>query len=54
METLPFFKYNPDPVKLGVIKQEVTICPSCGKHRDYVSLDRFIRLKRLKGCVRGV
>jgi len=35
-ESLPTFKYNPDPVSLGVIKKEKTICPVCNKEREYV------------------
>lgn len=33
---LPNFKYNPDPIKLGVIIKEETLCPVCKETRDYV------------------
>jgi uncharacterized protein CbrC (UPF0167 family) len=45
----PFFKYNPDPIKLGVIKQEVTICTSCGKNRDYVYGGPFYSVEEVEG-----
>jgi uncharacterized protein CbrC (UPF0167 family) len=49
VETLPFFKYNADPIKLGVIKQELTICPSCGKKRDYVYNGPFYSVEEVEG-----
>ena len=36
MEELPKFKYNPNALKLGIIKKEKTNCPVCEKERDYV------------------
>jgi uncharacterized protein len=33
--TLPKFKYNPNPLSLGIIKKEVTNCPVCKLEREY-------------------
>ena len=38
---LPHFKYHPDPIGNGVIKQESTACPVCGKHREFVYVGPF-------------
>jgi uncharacterized protein len=35
MYDLPFFKYQPNVYKLGIIKKETTDCPSCGQQRAY-------------------
>ncbi len=49
MTTIPTFKYNPDPIKLGVIKQEATICPSCGESRDYLYDGPFYSEEEVEG-----
>ena len=36
MATFPQFKYNPNALKLGIIKKETTRCPVCEQVRDYV------------------
>jgi uncharacterized protein CbrC (UPF0167 family) len=33
---LPYFKYFPDPLKEGVIKEEKTLCTVCGNESVYV------------------
>jgi len=38
---LPNFKYNPDALKLGIIRKEKTDCPVCKQQRDYVYVGPF-------------
>ncbi|MCM2603281.1 CbrC family protein [Rossellomorea marisflavi] len=47
--TLPTFKYNPDPIKLEVIKKEMTDCPVCNKERDYVYKGPFYSVEDVEG-----
>ncbi len=35
-ETLPFFKYHPNPIETGNIKLSDKICSSCEKSRGYI------------------
>ena len=46
---LPTFKYNPDPIKLGVIIEEETICPVCKKERDFVYVGPFYSVEEVEG-----
>ena len=36
MSQLPFFRYNPDALSLGIIKKENTHCPVCDQQKEYV------------------
>jgi uncharacterized protein CbrC (UPF0167 family) len=33
---LPLFKYHPDPIKTGVIKESNNVCVCCRKNRGYI------------------
>lgn len=46
---LPTFKYFPDPLKEGVIKEEKTLCPVCGKESDYVYVGLLYAIDSDKG-----
>ena len=46
---LPTFKYNPNPIKLGVIMEEETICPVCKKKRDFVYEGPFFSVEEIEG-----
>ncbi|EAY26940.1 CbrC family protein [Microscilla marina] len=46
---LPVFKYNPDPVRLGVIKKERTHCPVCQQERAYVYTGPFYTTAQVRG-----
>ena len=46
---LPTFKYNPNPIKLGVITEEETICPVCEKKRDFVYEGPFFAVEEIEG-----
>jgi uncharacterized protein CbrC (UPF0167 family) len=46
---LPFFKYNPNPINLGVIKKESTNCPSCNKVKPYVYQGPVYSIDEIEG-----
>ncbi|ODG90167.1 hypothetical protein BED47_12580 [Gottfriedia luciferensis] len=46
---LPNFKYNPNPIKLGVIIEEVTICPVCEQKRNFVYEGPFFSEEDVEG-----
>lgn len=35
-DVLPTFRYHPDPLATGAIKQSVTVCACCGQSRGYI------------------
>jgi uncharacterized protein CbrC (UPF0167 family) len=43
------FKYNPDPFKIGVFKNDKSICPSCGKDTDIVYCGPFYSIEDVEG-----
>ncbi|MUT64783.1 hypothetical protein GOM71_02390 [Paenibacillus sp. NEAU-GSW1] len=47
--TLPAFKYNPNALLLGVIKNEKTNCPVCKQERDYVYYGPFFSTEDVEG-----
>tara|TARA_R110000765_G_scaffold405543_1_gene502094 strand:- start:1000 stop:1608 length:609 start_codon:yes stop_codon:yes gene_type:complete len=49
MEELPKFKYNPNTLKLGIIKKVKTNCPVCEKERDYVYEGPFYSVDDIDG-----
>lgn len=49
MADLPEFKYNPNAVKLGIIKKEKTTCPVCEQARDYVYQGPFYSVEDVEG-----
>jgi uncharacterized protein len=46
---LPEFKYNPDALSLGIIKEQKTICPVCKLERDYVYEGPFYCIDEVEG-----
>lgn len=46
---LPRFKYNPDAVSLGIIKNERTLCPVCEREREYVYMGPFYSVEEIGG-----
>jgi len=46
---LPFFLYNPNPLSLGVIKKETTLCPVCNRNREYVYHGPFYSIEEVEG-----
>lgn len=46
---LPFFKYNPNAYKLGIIKKEPTNCPSWGQKREYIYDGPFYSTEEIEG-----
>jgi uncharacterized protein len=46
---IPSFKYNPDPFKIGVFKNEKGICPSCQKGTDVVYCGPFYSTTEVEG-----
>ncbi|CAG7634447.1 CbrC family protein [Paenibacillus allorhizosphaerae] len=46
---LPIFKYNPNPVSIGVIKEEKTMCPICNEERNYVYEGPFYSIDEVEG-----
>jgi uncharacterized protein len=46
---LPIFKYNPDPVKLQVIKHSKTKCPVCNEEREFVYEGPFYSIEKVEG-----
>jgi uncharacterized protein len=48
-ENLPTFRYHPNPVANGVIKQESTRCPVCGENRPYVYVGPFYSEEDVNG-----
>jgi hypothetical protein len=48
-QTLPTFKYHPDPLTTGIIKNEQTTCPVCQQVRDYVYVGPFYTVSEVKG-----
>ncbi|MBC7875112.1 MAG: CbrC family protein [Ferruginibacter sp.] len=49
MKGLPFFRYNPNAYKLGIIKKEETDCPSCGQRKEYVYDGPFFSTAEIEG-----
>jgi uncharacterized protein CbrC (UPF0167 family) len=35
-EALPVFRYHPDPVRSGSIKESASVCKSCGRARGFI------------------
>src|SRR5690242_9348045 len=35
VESLPTFKYHPDPIGTGSVVESTVVCPCCGKARGY-------------------
>jgi uncharacterized protein len=48
-QNLPAFRYHPDPVGNGVIVQESTKCPACGKKRPYQYVGPFYSEEEIEG-----
>lgn len=46
---LPTFKYNPDPIQLGIIKEQSTLCPSCGESQNYAYNGPFYSVNEGEG-----
>ncbi|KAA0543115.1 CbrC family protein [Bacillus sp. BGMRC 2118] len=46
---LPNYKYNPYPIKLGVIVEEETFCPVCEKKQEYVYQGPFYSEEEVEG-----
>ncbi|WP_251652187.1 CbrC family protein [Paenibacillus glycanilyticus] len=42
---LPKFKYNPEPIKLEVIRKEESVCPVCSKEREYIYIGPFYSIE---------
>ena len=36
METLPSFRYHPDPIRTGAVKRSDVVCVCCGKTRGFI------------------
>lgn len=49
MEKLPFFKYNPHVLALGIIEEETTQCPVCQQERAYVYKGPFYTTQQVRG-----
>jgi uncharacterized protein len=49
MLQIPSFKYNPDPFKIRVFKEENAICPCCQKNTPVVYCGPFYAVERVKG-----
>jgi len=48
MSELPKFKYNPDPVKLGIIIKKKIKCSICKEERSYLYEGPFYSIKNVK------
>ncbi|MBA4056203.1 MAG: hypothetical protein C0490_15920 [Marivirga sp.] len=49
MANIPDFKYNPNTIKLGIIKKEKTTCPVCEQNRDFVYTGPFFSADEVEG-----
>lgn len=49
MTDIPNFKYNPNALRLGIIKKEKTNCPVCGQTRDFVYAGPFYAVDEVEG-----
>jgi uncharacterized protein CbrC (UPF0167 family) len=50
-ETLPMFKYHPDPLRTGSVVRSDTQCVSCGKVRGYVYVGPVYAIKDYDDCI---
>lgn len=49
MAELPYFKYNPNAIELGIIKIEKTNCPVCKQDRNYTYNGPFYSVDEVEG-----
>jgi uncharacterized protein CbrC (UPF0167 family) len=49
MNELPVFQYNPNALKLEIIRKEKTTCPVCNQVRDYVYEGPFYSIEEVEG-----
>jgi uncharacterized protein CbrC (UPF0167 family) len=49
--SLPSFKYHPDPIATGSIKQSDTACECCGQQRGYIYVGPVFSVEELSECI---
>lgn len=47
--TIPVFRYHPDPIKTGAVKQKQTECPVCNRECEYVYEGPFYSADEVEG-----